>query len=194
MASPQKPPLVLASASPRRLALLDQAGIRPDRVAPAEIDETPFRGETDRRLAQRLALAKAATIAAVCPDAYVIGADTVVSVGGRFLGKPADPDEARRMLVMLSGRGHRVITGVAVAAPDGRLAWKLAEARVRMKRLAPADFAALLDGEEWRGVAGAYRIQRRAGAAVISLTGSYTAVVGLPLYETCALLTGLGYR
>jgi len=189
-----RPPLVLASASPRRRELLAQAGVRPDRVDPIDLDEIPEPGEAPRRLAARLALAKAGAGATRNPGAFVLGADTVVAIGRRVLGKPGDEPEARRMLGLLSGRGHRVITGVAVVGPDGRSAMRLGEARVRFKRFDEADLTALVDDGEWRGVAGGYRIQGRAGACVIDLVGSYTAVVGLPLYETLCLLGGLGWR
>ena len=188
-----RPPLVLASASPRRLDLLAQAGISPDRVDPCDIDETPLKEETPRRAAGRLALAKARAGAARTPGAFIVGADTVVAVERRLLGKPRTIDEARAMLRRLSGRGHHVITGVTVIAPDGREASRLAEARVTMKRLTDHEITRLLSSEEWRGAAGGYRIQGLAGAYIIRLVGSYTAVVGLPLYETIVLLTGLGY-
>lgn len=188
------PPLILASASPRRLELLAQAGITPDTVDPIDLDERALSGETVRRTTLRLAALKAETSAARQPGAFVIGADTIVSVGARALGKPATRAQAEQMLSLLSGRGHRVLTGVAVIAPDGRRAIRLAEARIRMKVLSALNIADLLDCEEWRGAAGAYRIQGRAGAFVTSLIGSYTAVVGLPLYETLSMLEGLGYR
>ena len=190
----RKASLVLASASPRRRELLVQAGLAPDIVAPGDVDETPLTGETPRLLALRLALAKARAGAAAHPGAFVIGSDTVVAVGRRVLGKPADAAEARAMLGLISGRGHRVYTGVAVVAPDGREARRLGEARVKFKRLDDREMAQLLGGGEWRGVAGAYRIQGLAGAFVTGLIGSYTAVVGLPLHETRALLAGLGYK
>lgn len=188
-----RPRLVLASASPRRLDLLAQIRLTPDVVDPADIDESLHKGEAARRAALRLAELKAVTVAARHPGTFVVGADTIVCVGARPLGKPKTPDEANAMLKLLSGRGHQVLTGVSVIAPDGRRAGRLAEARLRMKVLGGEDIAWLIDGEEWRGAAGAYRIQGRAGACVISLTGSYTAVVGLPLYETRSLLSGLGY-
>jgi septum formation protein len=193
MSPAPRPSLVLASASPRRLDLLAQIGMVPDVVDPANIDESILKGETARRAAVRLASTKAAAGAARHPGAFVIGADTIVSVGGRKLGKPGERDEAARMLAQLSGRGHSVVTGVCVVAPDGRCTSRRGEARIRMKHLDGPDLARLLDGEEWRGAAGGYRIQGRAGACVVSLTGSYTAVVGLPLYETACLLAGLGY-
>jgi len=194
MSAPAKPMLVLASASPRRLQLLAQIGLAPDLVDPAEIDETPLPGETARLLALRLARAKAAASALRSPDAFVLAADTVVAVGRRLLGKPDDAAAAARMLALLSGRAHRVLTAVAVSAPGGRTAARLSETRVRFKRLARAEIDAYLASGEWAGKAGGYGVQGRAGAFVIALNGSYTGVVGLPLYETRALLTGLGYR
>ena len=188
------PALVLASASPRRLDLLRQIGLAPDRVEPADVDETPRPKETPRRLALRLAEAKAAAAAARAPDAYVLGADTVVAQGRRLLGKAADEAEARAWLQLMSGRGHRVFTGVAVIAPSGRKAVRLAEARVRFKRLTDREIDAYLSSGEWRGKAGAYAIQGLAGGFVIEVHGSYSAVIGLPLYETRMLLEGLGYR
>jgi septum formation protein len=187
-------PFVLASASPRRLELLRQVGLAPDLVDPAEIDEAPLAGETARRLAMRLARAKAAEVAARHPAAYVLAADTVVALGRRLLGKPEDAADAARMLGLLSGRAHRVLTAVAVVAPGGRAGARLSETRVRFKRLTAAEIAAYAAGEEWRGKAGGYGVQGLAGAFVIALNGSYTGVVGLPLYETRGLLLGLGYR
>lgn len=187
------PRLVLASASPRRLDLLTQAGVTPDAVDPADIDERALKRETPRRTALRLAALKAATTAARQPGAYIIGADTIVVASGRAMGKPPTRAEAERMLTILSGRGHQVYTAVAVTAPDGRLAVRLAEARIRMKSLSSANIAALLESGEWMHAAGGYRIQGLAGAFVTGLTGSYSAVVGLPLYEVVCLLEGLGY-
>jgi septum formation protein len=184
--------LILASASPRRLALLGQIGLTPDEVRAADIDEARLPGESARRAALRLAEAKAAAVWR--GEDFVLAADTIVSLGGRMLGKPTEEAEAREMLGRLSGRGHRVLTGVAVIAPDGRRARRLAEARVRFKPLDAGDVDRLIASGEWRGAAGAYRIQGQAGACVTALTGSYTAIVGLPLYETLALLNGLGFR
>jgi septum formation protein len=186
-------PLVLASASPRRLELLAQIGLTPDLIDPPDVDEAPLRGETARLTALRLARAKAAAVAARRAGAVVLAADTVVAVGRRQLGKPADEADAGRMLALLSGRAHRVLTAVAVAAPDGRSGARLSETRVRFKRLTQAEIGGYLSSGEWSGKAGAYGVQGRAGAFVASLNGSYSGVVGLPLYETRALLTGLGF-
>jgi septum formation protein len=193
VSKPQRPKLVLASASPRRLVLLTQIGLAPDAVDPAEIDETPLKDETGRLLAVRLARAKAETCAACHPDAFVLAADTVVAVGRRLLGKPGDAAGARRMLQLLSGRAHRVLTAVAARAPDGRSGARLSETRVHFKRLTEPELAAYLTSGEWMGKAGGYGVQGRAGAFVTALNGSYTGVVGLPLYETRSLLVGLGY-
>ena len=192
--SAERPPLVLASASPRRLELLGQIGLVPDHVEPAELDETPLKAEPPRAYAARLARAKAEAAAARRPGAYVLGADTVVAVGRRILPKAETEADARRCLQLLSGRGHRVYTGVCVIAPDGRRAERLSETRVRFKRLSEPEIAAYLAGGEWRGKAGGYAVQGRAGAFVIDLHGSYSGVVGLPLYETTTLLEGLELR
>lgn len=189
---PGSAPLILASASPRRLELLAQIGIVPDRVSPTDIDETRRKDESPRELALRLAREKAAA----CPGegAYVLAADTVVALGQRNLEKAADEAEAAAFLRLLSGRAHQCITGVAVRAPDGRFASRAVLARVKMKRLTQAEIAAYVAGGDWRGKAGGYGIQGAAGAFVTSINGSYTAIVGLPLYETKSLLEGLGYR
>jgi septum formation protein len=187
-------PLVLASASPRRLELLRQIGLTPDRVYPTSIDESPLAEETPRRLAERLARAKAAAAAQANVGAYVIGADTVVALGRRPFGKPRDEREARAMIGKLSGRAHRVLTGVAVAAPDGRVSARLSESRVWLKRLSEQDADALIACDEWRDAAGGYRIQGWAAAFIHDLQGSYSGVMGLPLFEVAALLEGLGFR
>lgn len=190
-----RPRLILASASPRRRALLAQMGVEPDLIAPADIDETPRSGELPRDLVKRLALGKAqaARDAQSEPVGFVLAADTVVAVGRRILPKAETQAEAEACLALLSGRNHRVWTGVAVAAPDGRMAERLVETRVGFRVLSSHDQDAYLASGEWRGKAGGYAVQGRAGAFVTQLVGSYFAVVGLPLYETWALLTGLGY-
>ena len=188
---PGKPPLILASASPRRLDLLAQIGLVADKVAPTDIEEGRRKDEAPRALAERLAREKAAA----CREAgFVLAADTVVAVGQRNLGKAADEAEAEAFLRLLSGRAHQCITGVAVRAPDGRVACRTVLARVKMKRLTDAEIAAYVASGEWKGKAGGYAIQGLAGGFITAINGSYTAIVGLPLYETRMLLEGMGWR
>jgi septum formation protein len=189
-----RPLLVLASASPRRLDLLRQIDITPDRVDPADLDEGVKPNETPRRLAVRLAEEKAARVAARQGGAFVVAADTVVCVGRRVLPKAETEAEARACLSLLSGRAHRVETGVAVVSPTGASASRLVETRVHVKRLSEAEIDAYIESGEWRGKAGGYAIQGRAGGFILDLQGSYSGVVGLPLYETLCLLQGLGWR
>jgi len=188
------PRLVLASESPRRRDLLAAIGISPDLIAPSDIDETPLKDELPRRLAARLSAAKAEAVAATHPDDYVLAADTVVSVGRRILPKAADADEVARCLKLLSGRAHRVVTGVSVRGPGGRRGDRVVETRLKMRRLTEADIRAYADSGEGVGKAGGYGIQGLAGAFILSLSGSWPAVVGLPLHETETLLKGLGWR
>ncbi len=185
--------LVLASASPRRLDLLTQIGIVPDAVVPAEIDETPRAGELPPALARRLATAKADAIAAREAGSYILAADTVVAVGRRQLGKPADAGEARAFLEMLSGRRHRVLGGISVISPDGRRSDRLSTTMVRFRRLPEPEIAAYLATDEWQGKAGGYGIQGAAGAFVPDINGSYTNIVGLDLAMAKAMLEGLGW-
>jgi septum formation protein len=187
-----KPPLVLASASPRRLDLLARIGVVPDVVSPADTDETPRKGEVPRRLAARLASAKAAAAAAP-PEALVLAADTVVGLGRRILPKPFTEEEARRCLQMLSGRRHQVATGVALRLPDGRVRQRLVLTAVAFQRLAPSQIEDYVARGEWRGKAGGYAIQGRAECFVRFLSGSHSGVVGLPLFETAQLLRGAGW-
>jgi septum formation protein len=184
--------LILASASPRRLDLLAQVGIAPDAVHPADIDETPLKDELPRDLATRLAERKARAVAVDFTEDFVLGADTVVACGRRSLPKPADAAEARDCLKMLSGCRHRVIGGVALACPDGRVLVKSAITAVKFKRLSKDEIAAYLASEEWRDKAGGYAIQGRAALFVTEMHGDYNNVVGLPLALTAALLTGAG--
>ena len=185
--------LVLASASPRRLDLLAQVGLRPDAVDPAELDETPLPRELPARHAQRLAEAKARTVAARHPGAFVLAADTVVACGRRILPKALTREEALVALRLLSGRRHRVHGGVALATPGGRLASRRVETIVTFKRLTPAEIDGYLASGEWHGKAGGYAIQGLAARFVRYLSGSYSNVVGLPLFETIGLLAGQGY-
>jgi septum formation protein len=194
-----RPELILASASPRRLALLNQVGIEPEHLVPAHIDETPEKGELPRKLAQRLADEKAiaaqhkARTTGIAGNALVLAADTVVAVGRRVLPKAETMEEASMCLTLLSGRTHRVFTGVTMLTTSGAMRKRLVETRLRFKRLSAREIEAYLASAEWRGKAGGYAIQGIAGAFVIKLQGSYSAVVGLPLNETVSLLTGEGY-
>jgi septum formation protein len=183
--------LVLASASPRRLALLAQIGIVPDRVVSPDIDEAPLRDEQPREHAQRLARAKSIAVAA--PGCYVLAADTVVAAGRRILPKAETEVDARRCLAQLSGRRHRVMTAVVLHAPDGRRGERLVQSVVGFSRLSERQIADYLARDEWRGKAGVYAIQGRAATFVRFLSGSYSNVVGLPLFETAQLLRGLGW-
>lgn len=191
--------LVLASGSPRRIELLQQAGIEPDRLFPADLDETPLRAEHPRSLAKRLSCAKAEKAREGLTkdgetDAFILAADTVVAVGRRILPKAELVDEASNCLRLLSGRTHRVYTGVCLITPSGKLRQRLVETRVRFKRLAREELESYLASGEWRGKAGGYAVQGLAGTFVVKMVGSYTNVVGLPLYETVGLLTADGYK
>jgi septum formation protein len=174
--------------------LLAQIGIVPDEVIAADLDESMLKDETPRQLALRLAVDKARAVAIQKPDSFILAADTVVCVGRRLLDKAHTPSDVEACLRLLSGRGHRVITGVAVLSPDGRLSSRAVETRLRTKVLSEAEIGAYVLSGEGIGKAGGYGIQGRAGAFITSLTGSFTGVVGLPIYEAHTLLIGAGYR
>jgi len=186
--------LILASASPRRLDLLRQAGIEPDCVVPADIDETPLKAETPDKHALRLAIEKAKAVAPAHADGFVLAADTVVGCGRRILPKAEDEATARRCLDLISGRRHRVLGGIALIAPDGRMATRLVESAVVFKRLSKAEIDAYLASGEWHGKAGGYAVQGRAAAHIRFLSGSYSNVVGLSLYDVHQMLTGFGWQ
>jgi len=182
--------LILASASPRRAELLAQIGVVPDAIIPADIDETPLKAELPRVYAQRLSVEKAQAVQA---DGLILAADTVVAVGRRILEKPADAIEAERFLRLLSGRRHRVITGVALRL--GAQHWaRQVETAVRFKHLSDAEIATYVTSNEWRGKAGGYGIQGLAAAFIPWISGSYSNVVGLPLAQTANMLTTAGYK
>ncbi|MCY3829301.1 MAG: Maf family protein [Rhodospirillaceae bacterium] len=196
---------VLASASPRRLELLAQIGLTPDRVVPADIDESPRRAELPAAYAERMAREKCAQIGRQCSAERVLAADTAVAAGRRILGKPADAAAARRCLNLLSGRRHRVIGAVALATPGpaaepvaepaaepARIAVRVVQSTVAFKRLHPDEIDRYIESGEWRDKAGGYAIQGRAAVFVRHLSGSYSNVVGLPLFETWTLLEGAG--
>jgi len=186
--------LVLASASPRRLELLRQIGLVPDHVEPADIDETPRPGELPPGHVMRLAEAKAWAVQPRHPDAFILAADTVVACGRRILPKAEDEATARACLTLLSGRRHRVYGGIALLTPNGDLALRRVVSQVAFKRLSDEELAAYLASGEWHGKAGGYAIQGRAAALIPWIAGSYSNVVGLPLFETAQLLVGRGYR
>jgi len=186
--------LILASASPRRLDLLRQAGIEPDCVVPADINETPLKAETPDKHALRVAIEKALAVAPRHPGAFVLAADTVVGCGRRILPKAEDEATARRCLELISGRRHRVLGGIALVAPDGRTATRLVQSAVVFKRLSAGEIDAYLASGEWHGKAGGYAIQGRAAAYIRFLSGSYSNVVGLSLYDVHQMLTGFGWR
>jgi septum formation protein len=190
-----RPPvrLVLASASPRRLELLARIGVVPDAVIPAEIDETPRKGELPAPYAERMAAEKAAAVRAQEPEALVLAADTVVAAGRRILPKTETEGEVRATLGLLSGRRHRVHSAVTLIRPDGTARHKLSTSIVAFKRFEARELDAYIAAGEWRGKAGGYAIQGRAEALVRFLSGSRSGVVGLPLYETRALLRAAGY-
>jgi len=192
--------LVLASGSPRRVELLAQAGIEPDRLLPADLDETPLKSEHPRSLARRLSREKAEKSwghlrgQEDAGECYVLAADTVVAVGRQIMPKAEMLDEASQCLRMLSGRNHKVYTGLCLITPKGKVRQKICETRVRFKRINSEEMESYLASGEWRGKAGGYAIQGLAGTFVVRLVGSYSNVVGLPLYETVSLLTGEGFK
>ena len=186
--------LVLASASPRRLDLLKQIGVTPQRVQPADIDETPLTGELPRPHTMRLALEKARAVrdTGAAADEYVLAGDTVVSLGRRILPKAEDDETVAECLSLLSGRAHVVMTAIALSLPDGSMISRLVSSRVTLKKLDGAEIAAYVQSGEGRGKAGGYAIQGLASAFVRDISGSYTGIVGLPLFETAQLLRGAG--
>ena len=194
-----RPRLVLASASPRRLMLLSQVGVNPDALRPASINETPRRAEMPRSLVTRLARAKAEAARDLIAndkeiaEAYVLAADTVVSSGRNIFGKPKSVEEALATLQKLSGRSHRVYTGLCLITPDDRVRLKVIDTRVRFKRLSKDEMQSYLASREWRGKAGGYAIQGLAGCFVQKIVGSYTNVVGLPLTEVVGMLVAEGF-
>ncbi len=191
--------LVLASASPRRLALLDRVGLAPDLLNPADVDETPLRRETPRRLSIRLAEAKvdkaaeAPQVKGLGAGVYILAADTVVGLGRRVLPKALTYQDAKDALSLLSGRAHWVYSTICLLGPDGRKTTRCVETKVRFKRLSREDLESYLKSEEWKGKAGGYAIQGRAEAFVRYLAGSHSGVIGLPLNETVSLLEGAGF-
>jgi septum formation protein len=194
-----KQKMILASGSPRRLDLLKQIGIEPDRLMPMDLDETPKRAEHPRSLARRLSGEKAAAAHEVLrhepawAGSFILAADTVVAVGRRILGKAEFAEDARAALHLLSGRSHWVYTGVCIVTPSGQQRQKVVETKVRFKRLSRQEIDTYVASNQWHGKAGAYGIQGIAGVFVQKMSGSYTNVVGLPLFETAQMLAGEGF-
>ncbi len=186
--------LILASASPRRVQLLEQVGITPHKIIPADIDETPLKGELPREHALRLACEKAKKIAADNKGSVIIAADTVVAVGRRILPKTETEDEAINCLKLISGRRHHVYGGIAVITPKGKLISRLCDTSVQFKKLAPTDITNYLASGEWKGVAGGYAIQGCASSYIKSISGSYSNVVGLSIYDIMTILDGIGFN
>jgi septum formation protein len=184
--------LILASASPRRLELLKQIGIAPGRVVPADIDETPLRAEIPAAYAKRIASCKALKIFEQNKGSVILAADTVVGVGRRILPKTETEEEARRCLELMSGRRHKVLTAISVIDAKGRQKTKLIASVVRFKRLSAPEIAAYIQSGEWKGKAGGYAIQGKAATLIPFIGGSYSNIVGLPLYETATLLKDAG--
>ena len=191
--SNKKPQLVLASASPRRLELLAQINIIPDAVMPADINEDPHPAELPRLYAERMAREKLAAIIPQAKDSFCLAADTVVACGRRILGKPQDAEEAHQFLTLLGGRRHRVLTSIAVKSPQGQIVERISTSHVKLNRLDDAALEAYIKSGEWQGKAGGYGIQGLAAQHVAWIEGSYTGIVGLPLFETAQVLRGLGW-
>jgi len=186
--------LILASSSPRRLDLLKQVHIIPDKIIAAEIDETPLKAELPRDLAARLAAEKAKSVRRKNPGAFILAADTVVACGRRILPKAEKEAEARECLGLLSGRRHHVYGGIAVITPAGKTIQKLCDTVVQFKTLTAADIETYLQTKEWQGKAGGYAIQGFAASFIKSIRGSYSNVVGLSLYDTMLILNGAGFK
>ncbi len=186
--------LILASASPRRLELLAQLGITPKQVWAPDVDETPLKDEQPQHYTARVAALKAAAGVVQFPENFILAADTSVACGRRILGKPVDAADAKRMVHLLSGRRHRVYTAISIIAPDGRTAQRLSMTVVQFKRLDGSEIKNYLASGEWQGVAGGYKIQGLAEGFVMRINGSYSGIVGLPLYDTRQMLVGLGYK
>lgn len=186
--------LILASASPRRLDLLRQIGVFPDKIIPADIDEAITKSDTPRSLALRLAKSKAVKVSYNYEGYFVLGADTVVSVGSRILSKPINSEQARDFLKLLSGRRSRVFGGVALLSPSHEMRHRVVETMVKFKRLSEQEINDYIASGEWEGKAGSYAIQGIASKFIPSINGSYSNIVGLPLYETAQLMFGLGFN
>lgn len=194
MTATTKPRLVLGSSSPRRRDLLAQIGITPDVVVGADIDETPQKGELPKPYAARMALEKNVALHDQYNNSFIVTADTIIAVGRRVIGKPADRAEAEKIIRLLSGRAHRIYSAVCVRAPDGRIATRVQTSRMVVKRLSDVEIQSYLDTKDWDGVSGAYRLQGHFARYFSSIQGSPSGIIGLPLYDVLQMLNGLGYN
>lgn len=186
--------LILASASPARKALLESAGFTPDKIIPADIDETPRKGEKPGAYVKRLALEKAQAIQKQHPDAFIIAADTVAVSGAKIIGKPDDRAHAKRIITHFGGRRHRVITGLCILAPMGKKTHKLIESTVKCRRITESELEWYLDSGEWEGKSGCYGLQGRASCFIEWINGSYSSIIGLPVSETVSALRSMGFK
>jgi len=186
--------LILASSSPRRVDLLAQIGVTPTQIIPADIDETPLKGEHPRKLALRLAIEKAKKIYAENKDYFVLGADCVVACGQRIMDKPVDADDARRIINILSARRHKVYGGICLISPSGKITSRLVETTVSFRRILKDEMNEFIKSNEWEGKAGGYAIQGLAGGYVKYLAGSFSNVIGLSVYDTLQMLNSAGYK
>ncbi len=191
--SNKKPLLILASASKGRLELLRSIGLEPDIIAPADIDETPQKNELPSDFVKRISQEKALTIQKTHPNSFIIAADTIASCGRRIIGKVDNENDARKTLELLSGRRHKVITGICIINPEGTIKNRVITTTVKFKRLEKKELDRYLKSEEWRGKSGCYGMQTHAGGFIISINGSFSNVIGLPLVETKNMLLGLGF-
>lgn len=185
--------LILASASPARKTLLEAAGLAPDLIVPADIDETPRKGEKPTAYVKRLAEEKALAIQQKHPKAYIIAADTIAVMGARIIGKASSRAEAEKIIRRFSGRKHRVITGLCVLSPDGKKSVRLISSAVKCRMVQAKEIKTYLDSGEWEGKSGCYGLQGRASAFIETINGSYTSIIGLPIAETISILNGMGY-
>lgn len=186
--------LILASASPARKALLESAGFTPDKIVPADIDETPKKGEKPALYVKRLALEKAQTIQKQYPDAYIVAADTIAVSGGKIIGKPIDRADASKIISHFGGRRHRVVTGLCILSPKGQKKLKLVESIVKCRALSEAELKWYLDSGEWEGKSGCYGLQGRASCFIEWINGSYSSIIGLPVSETVSALRSMGFK
>ena len=194
MPNSKNAPLILASASPNRLELLKSVNITPDKVSPSDIDETPLRSENPRDFVKRLAREKALVAADKHKNSFIIAADTIAVTGGKIIGKAETEGEARKTLLGFSGRRHKVLTGLCIISPEGKISTRCIVTVVKFKKLEKKELDDYLKSKQWVGKSGCYGLQSRAGGFVESINGSFSSVIGFPLAETRKILSGMGYK